>query len=686
MQFLNAVFLWAGFAVLIPPIIHLFNFRRYKTVYFSDVRFLQNLKNITRQRSTLRQIVLMILRMLVIAALVLAFAEPVWFSGNASSSKSRKSAPPIIYIDNSFSMQAGAMSGLNLQTAKSRALQIVDAFPRGTDFLFITNDFSQRHNHLVNSDGIRLFLQDLDLSPRVPTLSQVIDRAVKNLCFQDVDPESDRVMFAISDFQRNICDVDKMEADSLLTINLVGVVSSQSPNVSVDTLEFRTPFRMNGTEEEVAVTVTNHSDKPVNNIPIRLSINNQTKVSESISLSASERRQVLLRYVNTVRSKVLGVVSISDFPIDYDNDLYFSYNIDSIRNVLVIGGSSADNKYIRALVGKDPNFDIREASCSDDFDFQDYQAVVLNQLGSVPHDISAKVQQYVALGGNVVFIPSFDGDIDSYNYLLSLMECNGIVSRDTIKCKVSTINAQSILLRNAVRKIPDNPDLPVLQQYFNSMSNSYQGEEVVLESDSYKKVLTTNQYRAGRFHVFYTPLSDKAGTFATHRLIVPVLYNAISMSSSFGKQYYSVIGRDDGYPVKLGSAPDFSKIFLRSQDSDNEFIPRVSGPDAYMNYKIFSENCVEKSGFMHLLIENSEAEAIAYNYDRKESSLDFMDPGQVQDLMEQRGFMGVNVMDAVDNTLERDSVVNSSARPLWKIFIVLALVFAAAEIAVARFL
>ena len=70
MQFLNAVFLWAGFAVLIPPVIHLFNFRRYKTVYFSDVRFLQNLQNITRKRSVLKQILLMVLRMALSRALL----------------------------------------------------------------------------------------------------------------------------------------------------------------------------------------------------------------------------------------------------------------------------------------------------------------------------------------------------------------------------------------------------------------------------------------------------------------------------------------------------------------------------------------------------------------------------------------------------------------------------------------
>ena len=97
MQFLNAVFLWAGFAVLIPPVIHLFNFRRYKTVYFSDVRFLQNLKNITRKRSVLKQILLMVLRMAVIACLVITFSEPVISTGGLQNGQGLvKNAPPVI--------------------------------------------------------------------------------------------------------------------------------------------------------------------------------------------------------------------------------------------------------------------------------------------------------------------------------------------------------------------------------------------------------------------------------------------------------------------------------------------------------------------------------------------------------------------------------------------------------------
>jgi hypothetical protein len=50
MQFLHPAFLFALGALAIPVIIHLFNFRRFKTVYFSNVSFLKEIKEETSSR------------------------------------------------------------------------------------------------------------------------------------------------------------------------------------------------------------------------------------------------------------------------------------------------------------------------------------------------------------------------------------------------------------------------------------------------------------------------------------------------------------------------------------------------------------------------------------------------------------------------------------------------------------
>ena len=50
MQFLFPSFLWALGLLAIPIIIHLFYFRRYKEVYFTNVRLLKELVEETKQQ------------------------------------------------------------------------------------------------------------------------------------------------------------------------------------------------------------------------------------------------------------------------------------------------------------------------------------------------------------------------------------------------------------------------------------------------------------------------------------------------------------------------------------------------------------------------------------------------------------------------------------------------------------
>ena len=74
MQFLYPAFLFALAALAIPILIHLFYFRRFKRVYFTNVRFLKEVKEETSARSKLRNLLILATRLLAVAFLVLAFA------------------------------------------------------------------------------------------------------------------------------------------------------------------------------------------------------------------------------------------------------------------------------------------------------------------------------------------------------------------------------------------------------------------------------------------------------------------------------------------------------------------------------------------------------------------------------------------------------------------------------------
>ena len=76
MKFLYPQFLYALAVVAIPIILHLFNFKKFKTVYFSNVRFLKEVKQQTKAKSELKHILILLSRILALSSLVLAFAQP----------------------------------------------------------------------------------------------------------------------------------------------------------------------------------------------------------------------------------------------------------------------------------------------------------------------------------------------------------------------------------------------------------------------------------------------------------------------------------------------------------------------------------------------------------------------------------------------------------------------------------
>jgi hypothetical protein len=67
MQFVYPAFLFALLAVAIPVIIHLFHFRRFRKVYFSDVSFLRQLSDESKKQSRLKHWLVLAARMLAVA-------------------------------------------------------------------------------------------------------------------------------------------------------------------------------------------------------------------------------------------------------------------------------------------------------------------------------------------------------------------------------------------------------------------------------------------------------------------------------------------------------------------------------------------------------------------------------------------------------------------------------------------
>ena len=99
MNFVYPDFLFALFALAIPIIIHLFNFKKFKRVEFSNVAFLKEIKQESKSKSRLKEWLILFSRLLAITFLVLAFAQPYIPVSEKQTISGDKAVS--IYIDNS---------------------------------------------------------------------------------------------------------------------------------------------------------------------------------------------------------------------------------------------------------------------------------------------------------------------------------------------------------------------------------------------------------------------------------------------------------------------------------------------------------------------------------------------------------------------------------------------------------
>ena len=104
MTFLSPTVLWGLAAASIPIIIHLLSLRHTRDVEFSTLRFIKELEHKTIRRLKLRQLLLVLLRILVIICLILMVARPVQKGFVPGWMAAEKETRVVIFVDNSASM------------------------------------------------------------------------------------------------------------------------------------------------------------------------------------------------------------------------------------------------------------------------------------------------------------------------------------------------------------------------------------------------------------------------------------------------------------------------------------------------------------------------------------------------------------------------------------------------------
>lgn len=674
MSFLYPSFLFALAAVAIPIIIHLFNFRRYKTVYFSNVRFLKEVKEQTDSRSRLKHLLILLCRILAITFLVIAFAQPYIKSKSAAVAAGKKAIS--IFIDNSFSMGQLAGDVPLIELAKRKAGEIVSAYGADDLFQLLTQDFEGRQQRLVDRDEVISLIKDVKPSTLSHVLSDIIARQRQALSNSGAVQKS---IFVISDFQKSFTDFSLIKSDTNYNTSLVPLRAREAENVFIDTCEMESPVQISGQANRMVVKVKNESNQGLENARLTLRINNETKAIGNFSIAAHSETYDTLSYTITEKGWGRAELSLVDHPITFDDTYYLVYPVIDHKLTMVVN-ETAENPYLNALLGKNDFFVLQNVTFNrlNYADLLKQHFVILNGLRQVSSGLASELKKFVEEGGNLLVFPDAESDISSYNSFLDLMGGDIFSSFSTQPKTVIEINTHNEVFADVFQQMPQNLALPQVYGSFLSVTRTNTTAQSLMSFSDRSSLISKYSIGNGLFFLSAVPLDKNYTDMPLNPLFAPMLYRMAIVKES-APMNAMVIGRNNLVTVPADLA--LGTQVLRLKGMEQEFIPaqRLMSNQVLVNIN----NEINLAGVYSMEDQANEVKSyIAMNYDRRESDMRMLSNDE---LLQYSKSINIKVIQNAGRDLSNVISGQHLGLSLWKVSAIFVLLFLLLEILLLKF-
>lgn len=306
MNFLAPVFAALTLLGVLPVLIHLHGRRRAKVRPLPTLMILLSSHRRVAQRTKLRHLLLLSLRVLVMIALPLILAKP--FIETASDLPAQVSAAQsaVLLLDDSLSMNyqpegGGRLSGGGtlLARAKKRAAQLVEALPPGAEAALVlgTRGTAAPVPELTG-DRARLFsaLSAVQPSYRAADLHAALKRAAQIL--QTVR-RSQRRIYLFTDAAAHAIDAT-LAAPPDTEVSVIDVTDGKPlPNRAIVETHSDPAPSLGSRAVRITAEVANFSDAPVHELPVTLLVDGKPVAKGLVDLPA--RGHAVKRFVHILQ-------------------------------------------------------------------------------------------------------------------------------------------------------------------------------------------------------------------------------------------------------------------------------------------------------------------------------------------------------------------------------------------------
>ena len=670
-NFLYPAFLWGLFLIIIPILIHLFNFRRYKKVYFSNVSFLESVKEQTKFASRLKHLLVLLSRIFMIIFLILAFSQP--YIAKQQIVKKKKSVA--IYVDNSFSMRAQPQKGTQLDVALMAAKKTADAFPDDMSFTIITNDGTEQN---LSKSELHDALQKIDFSPTPLSLSNVI--------YNFLSRKTNTDLFVISDFQKNFTNLQNLPKDTTREIYFIPLNNQNVNNLSVDSCWIDNPVNTPGEAVDLHFSISNFSKNTTTTIPVKLFINDSLKAITKVHFKKKTQAQGIFHFLNPNTKEVLGKIQITDYPISFDNELLFAYPLKNKFHILAYSPNT--DGYIDNFFKNNPNFiyQLRNLTNPDYTDIDNFDFLIVNGFKILPDGVTQVIKQFLSKGKNVLFIPAFDGETNSYNQLFSTFHLAKFTQANETPIQIGKIEAKADIFKKVFKTVDKNTKMPFVNKYFNIQTTGINNGKVYLKTETNIAIFSETQFDKGHFFVLNAPDTKDNEAFFTSPIFAPLLYNLSIISSNTEELYYKA--GENNYITVIPNNDNKTNademIHITSGNSKNDFIPYQQNYGNQIRLTI-SNSDIKNQGFYFVKLKKQLLKTVAFNFMRKESSMSFRTKTELSDYLTKNHYKNYHILDNNIQTLTQAVTIQNKGKELWRWLLLIALIFLSFEILLLRF-
>lgn len=667
MNFLYPNILYALALVAIPIIIHFFNFRRYKKQEFTNVLLLKKAQKVNKSFNKLKSWLILLWRVLAIIALVFAFAQPTSknFIQNPTQGKLVS-----IYIDNSFSMATNSQDGELLEIAKQNALAILNIYDNKDLFRIVTNE-GGFNAPFIEKDLIKDKISSISLNPQSISLDKLL-----TLTRLEIDNDKHEAYF-ISDFQKNTV-LNYQSTDLKDSVDYkcywLPIQTEFTSNISIDSVWFEQPLLELNQVAELHIRLLNHSNEAKNEISTQVFVNNQQRGISTVSIDKNSQENIIVNYKITDKGWNELKVIVDDYPIEFDNEYFYTYFVQDIHRVLIVSDANKNNHYLKSAFATEDGFELKEISENEltNTQLNQYSLIVLNQNSSLSQGKANLLSSYIELGGNVFYIPNEKNPQNDKSFLQAFhIKTKGIYQTQNIT--VSGLNTQNEFFNKTFDEIPKNVLLPKAKKYLPLEPMLKANLSHILKLPNGLPFIGQFANGAGFFYSSAVPLNLEFSNYPKNPLFLPILFKMATYSNK-NIGYAGFIGSTE---LKLAAGKINQDDVFVLKNSENELIPHQRFLGNILAIK--TNDAKLDASFYRLTTRaiDSTIAKIGLNYNRDESNLTVLSSNELNSLAES---IGAILLDLNNKSIDAILSEKLIGKTYWKWFIWATLLFLLLEI------